>query len=163
MDFGGDLAVLDAALIFQILNMSGLTGVLKLIAIDNVARFYVREGELLYATIETRRKRIGQFLVEKKIISKKQLDDTLEEYKATKGKDRIGHLLIEKGFLDHDALVAAIREQMKEVVYETLDWKKGQFVFFANVLPEDEDILLDVKMDRLILEGLKRLDELQGE
>jgi len=163
MDFGGDLAVLDAALIFQILNMSGLTGVLKLIAIDNVARFYVREGELLYATIETRRKRIGQFLVEKGIITKKQLDETLEEYKATKRRDRIGHLLIEKGFLDHEALVSAIREQMKEVVYETLDWKKGQFVFFANVLPEDEDILLDVKMDRLILEGLKRLDELQGD
>ena len=90
MDFGGDLAVLDAALIFQILNMSGLTGVLKLIAIDNVARFYVREGELLYATIETRRKRIGQFLVEKKIISKKQLDETLEEYKAVHAtKNRI--------------------------------------------------------------------------
>jgi hypothetical protein len=51
---------------------------------------------------------------------------------------------------------------MKEVVYEVLAWRKGQFIFFNDVLPQDEDILLEVKLDHLILEGLKRLDEAKG-
>ena len=45
------------------------------------------------------------------------------------------------------------------MVYEVLPWKKGQFVFFSGVEPEHEDILLDIRMDHLILEGLKRIDE----
>jgi hypothetical protein len=159
MDFGGDLSVLEPSMVFQMLNMSGLTGVLKFITLDNVSRFYIRDGELLYATIETRRKKIGKFLIEKEFITAEQLDQALEEFKTSMGKERIGHILIKRGYLDYESLVAAIQDQMKEVVFETLQWNRGQFVFFANVLPEDEDILLDVKMDHLILEGLKRIDE----
>ena len=51
---------------------------------------------------------------------------------------------------------------MKEVVYEVLQWNDGQFIFFNDAAPEEEDILLDIKMDYLILEGLKRLDEASG-
>ncbi len=67
--------------------------------------------------------------------------------------------MIEKGFLEKESLVEAIQEQIKEVVYAVLSWTEGQFIFFRGVQPRDEDILLDVKMDHLILEGLKRLDE----
>jgi hypothetical protein len=159
MDFGGDLAVLEPAAVFQIINMSGLTGALKLITTDNAARFYFKEGELIYATIETRKKRIGRFLVEKGLITQKQLNEVVEIYLARKKGRKIGHFLIESGFLDHEALVSAIQDQMKDVVYEALRWKSGEFVFFNREEPEEEDILLDVKLDYLILEGLKRLDE----
>jgi hypothetical protein len=163
MDLGGDLAVIDASLVFQLVNMARLTGVMKFIAIDNVARFYFKEGELIYATIEERRKRIGDFLVEREIITREQLSEALEEYDSTKGKRRIGRILIDRDYLDFDTLVTAIQDQMKDVVYEAIRWKKGQFIFFNNVPPEDREILLDVKMDHLILEGLKRLDEARND
>lgn len=159
MDFGGDLAVLEPVVVFQIINMSGLTGALKLITTDNAARFYFKEGELVYATIETRRKRIGKFLVERELITQRQLDEVLEIYLARKKGRKIGHFLIEGGFLDREALVSAIQDQMKDVVYEALRWKSGKFEFFNREKPGEEDILLDVKLDHLILEGLKRLDE----
>ncbi len=159
MDFGGDLAVLDPAVVFQIVNMSCLTGALKLITIGNAARFYFKEGELVYATIETRKKRIGRFLVERELITQRQLDEVLEIYAARKKGRKIGHFLIEGGFINREALVSAIRDQMKDVVYEALRWKSGRFLFFNREEPEEEDILLDVKLDYLILEGLKRLDE----
>ena len=159
MDFGGDLSVLEPAVVIQIANMSGLTGALKLITIDNVARFYFKEGELIFATIETRRHRIGRFLVEKGLISESQLDKALEEYQSRKRSGKIGHFLIERGFIDRVSLVSAIRDQMKEVVYEALGWRSGEFAFFHRAEPEEEDILLDVKLDHLILEGMKRIDE----
>jgi hypothetical protein len=158
MDLGGDLSVLEPSMIFQVTGICGLTGKMKLITIDNVASFWFREGGLLFATIDTRRRKIGEFLVDNNFISREQLEEVLEETQK-KGRKRIGNILIDKGYLDFETLEKAIHEQIKEVVYEVLPWKKGQFVFFSEVGPEDEDILLDIRMDHLILEGLKRIDE----
>ena len=159
MDLGGDLAVMDPSMIFQVTGICGLTGKMKFITIDNVASFWFREGGLLYATIDTRRQKLGEFLTENDIISEEQLDEALEEMRKKKGEKRIGNILIDRGYLDYETLEKAIHEQIKEVVYEVLPWTKGQFVFFAAVEPEHEDILLDIRMDHLILEGLKRIDE----
>lgn len=159
MDFGGDLSVLEPAVVIQIANISGLTGALELITIDNAARFYFKKGELIFATIETRRRKIGRFLVEKGLISKSQLDKALKDYQSKIRSEKIGHFLIEHGFINRDSLVSAIQDQMKEVVYEALGWRAGEFVFFHRAEPKEEDILLDVKLDNLILEGMKRIDE----
>ncbi|OQX85328.1 MAG: hypothetical protein B6D63_02510 [Candidatus Latescibacteria bacterium 4484_7] len=159
MDFGGELSIVDPSTIFQIFNMSRLTGELKFIRHDNVASFFFKEGELIYATVDTRSKKIGQFLIEEGHITQQQLDEILHEYLSQDSKQRIGNLLIKHGYLDYDTLVDTIQEQMKEVVYDVLSWQEGRFVFFNNILPSDEDILLDIKLDHLILEGLKRLDE----
>jgi hypothetical protein len=162
MDLGGDLSVIEPSVAFQIMSFAGLTGELKLVTINNVASFYFKEGGLIYATIDTRRKKLGRFLVEREWITEEQLNRVLREYASKEGYGRIGHALIARGYLDYKSLVSAIQEQMKEVVYEVLSWKKGQFIFFNAILPQDEDILLDVKLDHLILEGLKRLDEAKG-
>ncbi|MBN2070968.1 MAG: DUF4388 domain-containing protein [Candidatus Krumholzibacteriota bacterium] len=159
MDFGGDLSVLDPSMVFQVASVCGLTGKLKLITIENVASFFIKDGELIYATIDTRKKKLGQFLIEKGYIDQVKLDEALDEYKHGKGMERIGNILIRHGYLDFESLQNAMQEQMKEVVYEVLTWKTGQFVFFNKVTPEHEDIFLDIKMDYLILEGLKRIDE----
>jgi len=163
MDFSGDLSVLEPATLFQLFNMSRLTGMLKFITKDNNASFYFKEGELIYATIDTRKKKIGRFLIEKELITEEQLNEALDEFTSKGGTEKIGHILIDKGYLDYDSLATVIQEQMKEVVYDVLPWKQGQFIFFNEVQPKDVDILIDIKMDHLILEGLKRLDELKSD
>ena len=163
MDFGGDLKVLEPSIVFQIFSMSGLTGVLKFITISNVASFYFKEGDLLSASIDTGRKKIGRSLVEKVLITTDQLREALKEFLAKGGREKIGQIMINRGYLDYDSLAVAIQEQMKETVYEVLPWKHGHFIFFSGVQPGDEDIYLDIKIDHLILEGLKRLDESRGD
>jgi hypothetical protein len=163
MDFGGDLSVLEPSMVFQLFGMSRLSGMLKFITPENVASCYFKEGALLYATIDTRKKKIGNILVEKGWITEKQLKGALRQFLSNESSERIGHILIDKGYLDYDSLAAAIQEQMKEVVYEVLRWNRGQFIFFNEAQPEDEDILLDIKLDYLILEGLKRLDEAEAD
>ena len=159
MDLGGNISVLDPPSIFQLLNMSAMTGELKFVTADSVASFYFREGELIYATSDTSKKKIGTFLIEKGIITEEQLYEALKEFWLNQGSRRIGNIMIEKGFLESETLIDMIQEQIKEIVYGVLSWTEGQFIFFRGVQPRDEDILLDVKMDHLILEGLKRLDE----
>lgn len=159
MDFGGELNILDPSLILQIADMASLTGEMKFITRQNEARLNFVKGDLIFATIESRGKRIGESLVEKGYIDQSQLESALEEYKSREDRIRLGNILIERGYIEYDILVSTIKDQMKEVVYQVLDWKEGRFVFYNGVRPEDEDILLDIKLDHLILEGLRRLDE----
>lgn len=162
MDLGGNLSVLDPPSIFQLLNISAMTGELKFVTADDVATFYFKEGQLIYATMDKQKKKLGRFLIEKGWITEEQLYEALKVFWTNQGIKRIGNIMIEKKFLDKESLVEAIQDQIKEVVYLVLSWSDGQFIFFRGVEPRDEDILLDVKMDHLILEGLKRLDESKG-
>ena len=159
MDLGGNLEVLDPAMVFQVASICELTGKMKFITVDNVASCWFQDGHLLCATIDTRRKTIGRYLIENEVITEEQLERSLEERRSSGKGERIGDILVRKGFLELETLKSSIQEQMKEVVYEVLPWKEGQFVFFSGAEPEDEDIFLDVRMDHLILEGLKRIDE----
>jgi len=159
MDFGGDLKVLEPSIIFQMINIAKLTGRLKLITADNVATLYFETGELTYAAIDTGNKRVGEILIEKGLITEDQLEQALHESRRDDVDKRTGDVLIENGDIDQNVLVSVIQEQIKEVVYMVLEWIEGQFIFFADAKTENEDILLDVKLDHLLLEGLKRLDE----
>lgn len=159
MDFGGNLSIVQPQTIFQTFCMSSMSGMLKFVTVGNVASFYFQDGELIFATIDTRKKKIGQFLIERGCLTEEHLDNALEAWRAMKGRERIGQIMIERRYIEYDSLVSAIKDQMKEVVYEVLSWRKGYFIFFNKVKPEDEDILLDVRVDYLLLEGLKRLDE----
>jgi len=159
MDFVGDLSVIEPANVLQLCGLSSLSGELRLITLVNSASFYFRDGQLIYAWIESRKRRIGQFLIEKGLITQEQLRDALLAFRDNQGKKRVGEILIEQGYLSRKALVAAIQEQFRESVYQVLSWKRGHFIFSKNVYPEYEDILLDDRMEHLLLEGLRRLDE----
>lgn len=159
MDFGGNLAVLEPTTVFQIFQLSHLTGKLILKTHDNSASFYFIDGALIHALIGSNRKMIGEFLLEKNVITQRQLKNALKEFKRRKGRKKIGKILIDRGYLDHNSLVSVLQEQIKELVFEVISWREGTFAFFQNVRPKDEEVLMDLRMDYLLLEGLRRMDE----
>lgn len=158
MDFCGNLAVLEPSMVFQTVNSFNLSGLLKFITYKNMASFYIHKGEVIHASIATKKK-IGIYLLEKKLITKDQLRNAFNTHRRQKGSAHIGEILIEWEYIKRETLKAAIQQQMEEIVFEVLAWRKGEFLFFNNVKPVDEDIFLDHKMNYLMLEGLKRLDQ----
>lgn len=160
MDFGGDLSILGASTIFQIFKISSLTGQLKLMAAQKVASLYFRKGELTYATFDVhQKKKLGEILVEKNLITKRQLMSALFTFQKPGNGKRLGQILVDQGFLDQEDLIDVIQEQMREVIYDVLTWETGVFIFFEGVQPVDDDILLDMNLDFLMLEAYRRLDE----
>jgi len=140
-------------------SMSTLTGALKIITLRNSATFYFKLGKMIHAREQRRHLKLGELLLHKNLITKEQRDGALRTYRHEEGFDRIGRILITRGYISQENLTTAVREQMMDTVYEVLNWRNGHFVFFKDAKPNTEDIFLDVGLDQLLLEGLRRSDE----
>ena len=159
MDLEGNLVVFEPISVFQLISLAQATGELSLDVGDNSARVFFEGGSVTYAEISNRKVKLGEYLVQQKLVTQKSLDKIL--VKNRKGK-KLGRLLVEGEAIDEPSLRSAIEEQIKEVVYEVVRWKKGWFQFSADKKPGEQDVFIDIPLDSLILEGLKRLDE-EGE
>ena len=141
----------------QMLNLAGVTGELKLRGGENSASVFFEKGNLTFAGIENRPVKLGEYLVRKRLIPQSALDEALK--KRTAGRKRIGALLVEAGHIEETGLRRAIVDQIKDVIYEIVRWQKGSFSFHRDRKPSRQEILIDIPLDHLVLEGLKRLDE----
>jgi len=159
LDLEGNLSIFEPIAVFQLINLAQATGELSLDVGDNSARVFFDGGSVTYAEISNRKIKLGEYLVRHKLVTQKNLDKVL--VKNRKGK-KIGRLLVENEIIDEKELQSAIGEQIKEVVYEVVRWKKGWFQFSDGKQPAAQDVFIDIPLDSLILEGLKRLDE-EGE
>lgn len=158
MDLSGNSSVFGPISILQLINLAQTTGELILHLGTTTARIYFDEGSVTYAEITNRRVKLGESLVRQGLISPKTLEHAL---KIKNDKTRLGAVLVAMGAVDKPTLRRALEEQVKEVVYEVVRWRTGSFAFTCGRMPQDQDISIDIPLDHLILEGLKRLDEEQ--
>lgn len=156
MDLEGNIAVFEPISVFQLINLAQRTGELVLDAGDNSARVYFDNGNISFAEISNRKTKLGEFLVKQGLVDQKALDKSL--VKNRKGK-KLGKILMDDGVIDEKTLRSAIEEQIKEVIYEVVRWRKGWFSFSSGKKAVSQDIFIDIPLDHLMLEGLKRLDE----
>jgi len=158
VDLRGRIDLFGIANIFQLLNQAEATGKLVLEGESERGRVYFHEGRLIYARTDASMERIGDALVREGIIEPAQLAGA--RIQAERRRDsRIGALLVESGSLTQEQLVGAIKGQIQEVVYRLVGIEQGSFAFYSQIFPENEDILLDVSLEFLLIEGLRKLDE----
>ncbi len=155
-DLEGSLKVFEPISVLQLVNLAQATGELRLSTGNNAARVYFARGNVTFAIIENRPVRLGERLLKDKRIRKEDLDAIL--MKKAEG-ERLGKLLLQAGVIQEAELRSAIEEQIKEVIYEVLRWRTGVFSFVVGKTPAPNEVLIDIPLDQLMLEGLKRLDE----
>jgi hypothetical protein len=158
VDLRGKIELFGVTNVFQMLDLSEATGKLVLSAVGQNARVYFHQGKLIYARTDASSERLGDYLVRAGVLAPTQLEGARMKSELAAGK-RIGSILVEGGSLTEEQLSEAIREQIKEAVYQLITIEEGSFVFYSQIYPENEDILLDVSLDMLMVEGLRKLDE----
>jgi hypothetical protein len=159
VDLRGKIELFGVTNVFQMLSLAEATGKLVLQAPDSRARVYFHQGRLIYARTDAKMERLGDYLVRTKVLERAQLEGAKMRAGIAQGK-RIGTILVEGGSLTEESLAEAVRAQIKEVVYGLVALDRGNFAFYSQIYPENEDILLDVSLDMLMVEGLRKLDEL---
>lgn len=148
--------------VFQLVQLSGKTGVLRIQGADAEGSIWFRDGDVFFAQSNWRREQLGERLVSAQRITPAALSRALEIRQA-EGNDglRLGQILVGEGYITQQVLETFVQEQIQDTIFDLMRWDQGEFDF--EVLPEvvNEDIGLSVSVENIVMEGSRRLEEWQ--
>lgn len=154
--FKGNLKSLALPTILQILSTDNKTGVLLFAKGRAMRAISLKNGKIVAAS-GRKRKRLGQILYDRGLISQAQLQEAL--HKAKEENKRLGVVLLDLGYLDEDSLKELIRYQIQEAVLDISLWAEGEFEYRDCPLEFDERSVDDLNTMRIILEAAVKRDE----
>lgn len=140
--------------VLETLRTQKKTGVLILRRDDAEKRLYFKAGNLIFASSSLLDERLGDILLKEGKISKEQYDKSAELIKRGM---RQGRALVEIGALSPKELWWSVQHQLKEIFYSLLAWPRGTYTFSDGDLRTNENIVIDMDVPQLTLEGVRRL------
>ena len=172
----GDLAVVSLGEVFSMLKERAQSGVLRVVNTATRAQVELvfQEGriDLAGAVGVSEDFLLGRFAVERGDVPAATLDAVLEERRRATSKPPaklplLGADLVARKLLTETQLRRAMARQTSELVYETLRWTHGFFQLKRATDADDTAALvtlargaaLAINIDRLLLEGYRRVDE----
>ncbi len=161
LDLQGNIERFTLPEIFQLVSASRKTGTLGIQRDDNIVMVYFRDGAVIYGYGPHKTYHIGRMLVDMGRISSDQLDESITVQAGDSGRGRrLGQIMIEKRYIDRADLEQVVRRQVEELIYSLMTWDKGSFKFYENQFPTEEEITVKLSTENVVLEGLRRLDEM---
>ncbi len=152
----GKLEEHDLASILEPLRSQRKTGVLIIRRDRAEKRLYFKAGSLIFASSSLLDERLGDILLREGKITQLQHDRSAELIKQGM---RQGRALIEIGALTPKELWWSVQHQLKEIFYSLLTWDHGTHTFSEGELRTNENIVIDLDVPQLLLEGIRRLRE----
>jgi tetratricopeptide (TPR) repeat protein len=107
--------------------------------------------------VVNRRDRLGDLLVRDGLLAQEQLAAARQLQRAHP-EQKLGEILIARGFMTEQDLHLYIRIQIEEAIYHLFTWSRGNFFFEADERP-DTEITVSINPDTLLLEAARRIDE----
>lgn len=130
-------------------------------AANDAAHLFFEKGKLLSAVRPHRRERLGELLIRLGKITPQQLAAALQAQQSTSTKP-LGQILVDQGVIKQPELQTCIQQQIEETVYDLFAWREGEFKFQQGMKPAPDDVqsLVPLPVENLIMEGVRRVDEL---
>jgi hypothetical protein len=154
----GNLSEFNFGEILSLAGKNRKTGVIILKRPDGAeGKVFLKDGYIYFAETNTRRKPIGEMLVESGKITRNQLQEALEEQSRLNGRVRLGMILLDKGFISPQDLVQVVQEQITEQIFQLFEWNEGTFVFLPGKVAENEDIGIKLDIQTAILKGAEKI------
>lgn len=159
----GELAALPLPEIFQMLTMQRQTGVFVVEDGPKRVEVFFLRGDIAQALGYHLGGvfRLGRYLVAQGRINAKDLALFLRS-RSPNSRVPVGEQLVQLGYLDREDLQRACVAQSSDLIYDLLSWPRGRFSFsllqangpeLARITP------LNLNVEHLIMEGMRRLDE----
>lgn len=159
MALRGNLKDFSLPDVFQLVQLSGKTGVLRIVRPDTEGSIWFRDGDVFFAQSNWRHELLGERLVSAQRITPAALKRALEIHDAEGGTRRLGEILVSEGYITQQVLESFVQEQIEDTIFDIMRWDEGDFDF--ETLPEvaHEDIGLSVSVENIVMEGSRRLEE----
>lgn len=153
----GSLACFEVPDLLTFLNMGKRTGVLVMEHPDQETKIFFKEGKPIFAASTKEELRIGNMLLRQGKIDVPTLEKMLTKHRGA--GQRLGQVLLMEKVLTHDELASFLKIQVSEVIFDTFDWRQGLFSLYDRIPPPDTAVTLEMDIQNLIMEGVRRIDE----
>jgi hypothetical protein len=160
LDLQGNIEKFTLPEIFQLIAAGRKSGTLGIQREDNIVMIYFENGDITYGYGPRQTFHLGQLLREKQKLTAEQLEDAVQMQARTDNTRRLGEILISKGYIDRADLEEVIHHQVENLLYSLLSWQSGSFKFYENQFPTIEEVTVKLSVENVILEGLRRFDEM---
>jgi len=148
--------------LLRLLQSTGATGRLELVRGTERAQIILIEGRSAIARTTGPHVRLGEILVEAGLIRREAAEFAAAFQQDVPGT-RLGQMLVDSGAIRPDRLIWAVLEVQKRILCRILLWREGEFSFHGGERGADEDIALDLDLDRFVIEALRTREEPEAE
>jgi hypothetical protein len=160
MALRGNLKDFSLPDVFQLVTLSGKTGVLRIRRSGATGSVWFRDGEVFFAESDWQSDPLGERLVTAGRITPSALSRALEvQREEPQSGRRLGEILIAEGYVTEKVLEAFVQEQIQDTIFDLFRWDEGDFDFEPLEEAPAEDIGLSVSIENIVMEGSRRLEE----
>jgi hypothetical protein len=160
LDLQGNIERFTLPEVFQLVASGRKSGTLGVQKDDSIVMVYFKDGNIIYGYGPRQTFHLGQLLKEREAITGEQLEEAIRMQARTENSKRLGEILIARGFIDRSDLESVVTRQIEELLFSLMGWQTGSFKFYENQFPTDEEITVNLSVENVVLEGLRRLDEM---
>jgi len=160
MALEGTLKDFSLADIFQLIGIQRKTGVLTLRNGKEVATISFINGMVVAADTDNQKleNRLGHVLVKTNRISQAELEQALAIQEST--LQRLGQVLIFKGFIKPEDLRESLKTQVCEIIYRLFRWTDGDYHFRQErYIDYDQENFSPIGAESILMEGIRMIDE----
>lgn len=146
----GDLNTFGPIHLLRLLQNTRLTGRLEFARGAERVNLFVKEGRSVFCSSSGTRLHIGEILVRQGDLRPEVVELALAVQSDIPGK-RIGRILVESGSVTETQVRDALLAAQRQILCDVLLWHAGTFHFHSGECAADEDIRIELDVDRLLI------------
>ncbi len=159
MALKGNLQDFSTTQLLNLVNLARKTGKLTVNGQEDKAFLYFREGRLIHSSTNSDEGHLTGMLLKMGKLNQDQVASVTQ--KANSASDKVvGKYLMDAKLVSRDDIVQGVKDYMLEIVYDLFTWSEGSFYFEQDVLTSSDRITIPLNLDNVILEGSRRIQEL---
>jgi hypothetical protein len=143
--------------VLQWVAYSQKTGILYLERRSIQKRIFFRQGTIYTSWSNDPRESLCQFLMRERRLTEEELYEALLR-QEDEGQP-LGAILVRDGIVAEAELKRILRAKAEETIYDLFLWPDGSFEFKHEPVPDSVGVLMELRVQEVILEGARRLDE----
>jgi hypothetical protein len=157
MSLSGRLNTMDLPEVLQWVTIGRKTGSLSFVKDKTKVHIFLKEGRIISSSSNDPTKQLGQFLLFQGKITEPQLKRAFEIH--LQSRVMLGKILVQENLVSQEDVEKALMTRTEEVIYDLFLWEDGYFHFSASEYNPDDLILINVDINALLFEGIRRKDE----
>jgi hypothetical protein len=158
MSLTGDLKTHNLAEILQLLSFGNRSGVLTMIRNEGTGRLVLHKGHVIYASSDNTN-RLGYTLVQKGIVSARDIERALLLQWESKPPRALGAILLEMGVVTREVLEEELHRHIAKVFKDLSTWSQGVFHFKQAEMTPATVIEKGLSTTSLLLKAAVTVDE----